>query len=142
MQYPYQIDSAEAYQKSLAKSVEEPEQFWSDIAGEFVWKKQWDKVLDWNFREPKISWFAGGRLNITENCLDRHLEEQGDQPQSSGSRMILQNIIGSRPTGNCIIRSISLLTYCSTMVCSVATVSVSIWEWCRACHCRAGMCPG
>ncbi|HPE96405.1 MAG TPA: acetate--CoA ligase [Chitinophagales bacterium] len=80
MQYPYQIDSAEAYQKAWQKSVEEPEQFWSDIAGEFVWKKQWDKVLDWNFREPKISWFAGGRLNITENCLDRHLEERGDQP--------------------------------------------------------------
>ena len=80
MQYPYQIDSAEAYQKAWQKSVEEPEQFWSDIAGEFVWKKRWDKVLDWNFREPKISWFAGGRLNITENCLDRHLEERGDQP--------------------------------------------------------------
>src|SRR5262249_43605511 len=44
------------------------------------WKRTWDKVLDWNFTGPEIKWFAGGKLNITENCLDRHLESLGDKP--------------------------------------------------------------
>ncbi|HRP55732.1 acetate--CoA ligase, partial [Agriterribacter sp.] len=46
----------------------------------FTWRKKWNKVLDWNFTEPKIEWFAGGKLNITENCLDRHLKTLGDKP--------------------------------------------------------------
>lgn len=74
------IRSFEEYQKAYQYSVEQPEDFWGDIAGNFVWKKKWDKVLDWNFKEPKIKWFEGGKLNITENCLDRHLEERGDEP--------------------------------------------------------------
>jgi acetyl-CoA synthetase len=60
--------------------VEDPEGFWAEIAATFTWKKPWDKVLEWNFREPDIQWFLGGKLNITENCLDRHLATKGDQP--------------------------------------------------------------
>jgi len=67
------ITTFEQYQKEYQKSVENPELFWEEKANEFVWKKKWDKVLDWNFSEPKIEWFKGGKLNITENCLDRHL---------------------------------------------------------------------
>jgi len=80
MSYPYQIKSLEAYHASYKKSMEDPEGFWGSIAENFLWRKKWDKVLDWNFSEPAVKWFAGGRLNITENCLDRHLAEKADQP--------------------------------------------------------------
>ncbi len=74
------IRSFEDYQAKYKQSVEAPEEFWAGVAENFQWKKKWDKVLDWNFKEPNIKWFEGGKLNITENCLDRHLEDKGDQP--------------------------------------------------------------
>jgi acetyl-CoA synthetase len=74
------IRSFEEYQQTYQRSVESPEEFWADIAGNFKWRKKWDKVLSWNFKEPDIKWFEGARLNITENCIDRHLEHLGDQP--------------------------------------------------------------
>ncbi len=76
----FQIKSIEEYHKVYKQSVEQPEEFWADIASQFSWKKKWSKVLNWNFKEPYIKWFDGGTLNITENCLDRHLAERGDQP--------------------------------------------------------------
>lgn len=60
--------------------MENPEAFWCEIADQFSWKKKWDKVLEWNFKEPDIKWFQGGKLNITENCLDRHLKTLADTP--------------------------------------------------------------
>jgi acetyl-CoA synthetase len=80
MSYPYQIRSEAAYHEAYQQSVENPKGFWASIAEHFVWRKKWDKVLDWNFREPKVEWFRGGKLNITENCIDRHLETLGDKP--------------------------------------------------------------
>jgi acetyl-CoA synthetase len=80
MIYPYQITTLEQYHRNYKQSVEQPESFWENIAETFTWHKKWDKVLDWNFREPSIKWFEGGKLNITENCLDRHLKEKGDTP--------------------------------------------------------------
>ena len=80
MAYPYQITSKKAYDEAYERSVTDPEGFWGDVAQHFTWRKPWKKVLEWNFREPKIEWFKGGKLNITENCLDRHLEKSGDQP--------------------------------------------------------------
>ncbi|MCO5238632.1 MAG: acetate--CoA ligase [Chitinophagaceae bacterium] len=80
MSYPYQIKTIDEYKAAYKESVEDPETFWGEIAENFVWRKKWDKVLNWNFREPKIEWFAGGKLNITENCLDRHLKERGEKP--------------------------------------------------------------
>jgi acetyl-CoA synthetase len=80
MNYPYQIKSLEEYKSAYKKSIEEPEIFWAEVAENFLWKKKWDKVLNWNFTEPKIEWFAGGKLNITENCIDRHLETMADKP--------------------------------------------------------------
>ncbi len=80
MSYPYQIKSLEAYHEAYKKSIEQPVEFWSEIAATFTWHKKWDNVLDWNFKEPKIEWFKGGKLNITENCLDRHLALHGDTP--------------------------------------------------------------
>lgn len=76
--YPYQIKSRTQYDEVYKKSVEEPESFWAEIADTFTWKKKWDKVLDWNFEEPKIRWFINGKLNITENCLDRWVKTQPD----------------------------------------------------------------
>ncbi|MFM2439739.1 MAG: acetate--CoA ligase [Bacteroidota bacterium] len=80
MSYPYQIKDLAAYHAAYKKSIEEPAAFWSEIAESFTWKKKCDTALDWNFKDPKIEWFKGGKLNITENCLDRHLEERGDTP--------------------------------------------------------------
>ena len=80
MSYPYQIRSLEQYQSEYKKSVEDPEGFWAGIAANFQWHRRWDKVLEWNFTEPRVRWFEGAQLNITENCLDRHLAERGDQP--------------------------------------------------------------
>ncbi len=80
MSYPFQIKSLEQYHLDYKKSIEEPDVFWGAIAENFQWRKKWDKVLEWNFKEPKIEWFKGGKLNITENCIDRHLTTMGDKP--------------------------------------------------------------
>lgn len=80
MSYPYQIKSFEEYKEVYQNSIEQPETFWAEIAEHFIWKKKWDEVLNWNFTEPKIEWFKGGKLNITENCIDRHLKTMGDKP--------------------------------------------------------------
>jgi len=80
MSYPYQIKSLEDYQQAWKKSIESPEEFWSSIASNFHWYKKWDQVLNWNFKEPSIKWFEGGKLNITHNCIDRHLTDKADQP--------------------------------------------------------------
>ncbi|OFY85679.1 MAG: acetate--CoA ligase [Bacteroidetes bacterium RIFCSPLOWO2_12_FULL_35_15] len=73
------ITSFEQYQQEYKRSVETPEAFWAEQAEQFTWHKKWDNVLEWNFDEPSIKWFIGGQLNITENCLDRHLEKRGNQ---------------------------------------------------------------
>ena len=75
-----QITSFKQYEEDYKKSIENPEQFWGEVAQNFQWKKPWFKVLSWNFNEPDIKWFEGAKLNITENCLDRHLEKNGDKP--------------------------------------------------------------
>jgi acetyl-CoA synthetase len=67
------------YLSEYQKSIDSPEEFWAEKAMAFHWRKKWDNVLDWNFRQPDIKWFINGKLNITENCLDRHLEKRGDQ---------------------------------------------------------------
>lgn len=80
MSTSYQIKTLEAYKKAYQKSIDQPETFWADVAEHFSWKKKWDKVLDWDFKGPNVKWFEGAQLNITENCLDRHLATNGDTP--------------------------------------------------------------
>jgi len=76
----YHIKSLEEYFKVYRNSVRDPEMFWSEIAEEhFTWRKTWDSVLDWDFDKPEIKWFDGAQLNITENCIDRHMLTKGDQ---------------------------------------------------------------
>lgn len=74
------IRTPEQYNEAYRKSVEQPEEFWAEIASSFKWRKPWNKVLEWDFKGPDVKWFSGGKLNITENCLDRHLAGRGDQP--------------------------------------------------------------
>ncbi len=70
----YHIKGLEEYFQVYRKSVDKPEQFWEEIAEEnFVWRKRWDEVLNWNKETHKVKWFDGAQLNITENCIDRHL---------------------------------------------------------------------
>ncbi len=73
------IRTWEDYQKTYERSIHDPEGFWGDVAGEFEWRKKWNTVLNWNFDEPQAEWFKGGKLNITENCLDRHLKDRGNK---------------------------------------------------------------
>ena len=80
MSYPYQIKNLEGYHEAYQKSIQDPETFWGEVAEHFTWHKKWDKVSAWNFKDPSIQWFIGGKLNITENCLDRHLATMGDKP--------------------------------------------------------------
>src|SRR5665811_1124516 len=76
----YHIKHLEEYFQVYRKSVINPESFWEEIAEEhFVWRKKWDNVLDWDFSKPEIKWFEGAKLNITENCIDRHLPTRGEK---------------------------------------------------------------
>jgi hypothetical protein len=76
----YHIKHLEEYYQVYRKSVRNPESFWEEIAEEhFMWRKKWDKVLNWDFTKPEIKWFEGAKLNITENCIDRHLYTRGDK---------------------------------------------------------------
>lgn len=73
------ITSLKQYKEVYQKSIEDPASFWESIADSFLWQKKWDTVLKYDWSKPETEWFLGGKLNITENCLDRHLETRGDQ---------------------------------------------------------------
>jgi acetyl-CoA synthetase len=73
------ISSQSDYQQLYQKSIEQPEKFWAEVAEDFTWQKKWNKVLEWDFHKPEVKWFAGGQLNITENCIDRHLADKANQ---------------------------------------------------------------
>ncbi|HRG89837.1 MAG TPA: AMP-binding protein, partial [Chitinophagales bacterium] len=74
-----QISNIQQYYEEYTRSVNDPEGFWGDVAANFTWQKEWDKVLQWEFDTPVIKWFDGAKLNLTENCLDRHLAERPEQ---------------------------------------------------------------
>tara|TARA_B100000579_G_scaffold433799_1_gene453276 strand:+ start:80 stop:1981 length:1902 start_codon:yes stop_codon:yes gene_type:complete len=70
----YTIDSNKKYLELYNSSTQSPEKFWDKLASNnFVWNKKWSKVVDWDFKKAKISWFKDAKLNITVNCLDRHV---------------------------------------------------------------------
>ena len=73
------ILSFKEYKKAYKKSIENPELFWSEKANNFKWERKWDTTLLWDFTKPEVKWFEGGKLNITTNCLDRHLKLKGNQ---------------------------------------------------------------
>ena len=71
--------NTEKYEEMYNQSIEDPENFWAKQAEIIDWTKKWDKVMDYNFNTADIKWYLGGKLNVTYNCIDRHLEERGDQ---------------------------------------------------------------
>lgn len=75
----YKIDSLEEYHNSYKKSIENPEEFWGEIAENFEWHNKWDSVMEGGFETPDVQWFKGAKFNITENCLDRHLKKRGNK---------------------------------------------------------------
>lgn len=75
----FRIESQTDYSEAYKYSIEQPEKFWEEIASHYSWRKKWTKALEWNFTDPDIKWFREGQLNITENCLDRHLAKRGDK---------------------------------------------------------------
>ncbi len=76
----YHIKSLEEYFQVYRKSVQNPENFWAEIAEEnFLWRKTWDKVLEYDLSKPEVKWYQGAKLNITENCIDRHLFARGEK---------------------------------------------------------------
>lgn len=76
----YHIKGLEEYFNVYRKSVANPKEFWGEIAEEhFIWRQKWDNVLSWDFTTPEIKWFENAKLNITENCIDRHLLTKGNQ---------------------------------------------------------------
>ncbi len=75
----YQIQDEQAFDLASERATTDPEAYWSEIATTFYWRKKWDKVLEWNFDKPDIKWFVNGKLNITENCIDRHIVHQGNK---------------------------------------------------------------
>src|SRR5688500_8316572 len=73
------IKTMAEYETAYQQRINKPEEFWESIASHFEWREKWKSVLKWDFDNFKLDWFRGGKLNITENCLDRHLETRGDQ---------------------------------------------------------------
>ena len=73
------VKSQTEYSRVYTESIENPETFWAEVAADFQWQKKWDKVLEWDFHKAEVKWFLGGKLNITENCLDRHLPHRANQ---------------------------------------------------------------
>ena len=73
------ITSLMEYFQKYQESVDNPEGFWGNIAEDYIWRKKWDKVLEWNFTEPNVNWFVNGKLNITENIFERNLPHRKDQ---------------------------------------------------------------
>lgn len=74
------LHTLSGYLHEYQKSVAQPEEFWARIADSFHWKKRWSNVLEWNFEEPDVRWFVGGKLNITENIFEKNLYTLGDRP--------------------------------------------------------------
>ena len=66
--------SMEDYKKLYRKSIDKPDEFWSEMADQLEWFKKWEKVCEWDFHKPELKWFVGGKLNVSYNCLDKHIK--------------------------------------------------------------------
>ena len=103
------IQSLAQYRRMWEESIKKPDRFWAREAAELTWNKKWTKVLDW--KEPFAKWFVGGKLNVSENCLDRHL----GGPRQNKAAIIWEGEPGER----------RVITYqnCHREVCRFANVS-------------------
>ncbi|MCA6396885.1 MAG: acetyl-coenzyme A synthetase, partial [Cytophagales bacterium] len=73
------ITNSVEYEQQYLESTSRPEEFWGQQAATLLWRKKWDHVLEYDFYKPEVKWFIGGKLNITENCIDRHLPGRANQ---------------------------------------------------------------
>lgn len=94
------ITTFEQYLEDYRRSIENPKDFWAEIAENFTWRKKWDKVLEWNFTEPNVKWFIGAKLNITENCIDSHLKEKRSKLPLFGSLTVPMKRVTALPIIN------------------------------------------
>ncbi|MCB0763142.1 MAG: AMP-binding protein, partial [Flavobacteriales bacterium] len=76
---PHRLRTIEDHHAASRKAINDPDTFWAAEAEGFTWHRMWDKVLEWDFERPRVAWYIGGKLNITENCLDRHLQGRGNK---------------------------------------------------------------
>ena len=97
------IRSLEEYEDLYKESIDDPDKFWTRIASELHWFKKWDKVLEWNM--PWAKWFVGGQINLSYNCLDRHVAHlrAKTKPRSSGKASPAKS--ARSPISNCIAKS-------------------------------------
>lgn len=75
-----QVKGMDAYQEKYRASVEDPAKFWGEAAQRLEWFQPWSRVVDWDFESARVGWFADGKLNVSTNCIDRHLADKADQP--------------------------------------------------------------
>ncbi len=85
--------SQSEYLQIYQESISDPEKFWAGVAENFTWRKKWTKTLEWDFHKPEVKWFIGGKLNITENCIDRHLPAKAND-----TAIILQSMDTKEPS--------------------------------------------
>ncbi|MEP7080211.1 MAG: AMP-binding protein, partial [Ginsengibacter sp.] len=114
MKTNFKITTEQEYQEAYQKSVKDPEGFWASIAeNNFTWRKKWDKVLEWNFKEPSVKWFVGGKLNITENCLDKWAKIQPDKtaiiwepndPAEEGKKISYKELLDKVIEFSCVLK--------------------------------------
>ena len=105
---PKNIDD---YNSLYNHSITNPEEFWSQVADSFLWKKKWSKVLKYDFSTPKFEWFVDGKLNITENCLDRYVEIHPEKTAIILSRITLKTKRHISHTKNSIQKFVHLLMF-------------------------------
>ena len=110
------IGSMDRYNEIYGASIRDPEAFWAEVAERITWRKRWDQVLEHDFVDPSITWFSGGKLNASENCLDRHVDGgrgdktaliwEGDDPADDESFTYsellarVSGVVDSQPTSN------------------------------------------
>jgi Acetyl-coenzyme A synthetase N-terminus len=94
MSYPYQITSFDDYKTAWTKSIKDPEGFWGEIAEHFLWRKKWDKVLSWNFKEPQVKWFEGGKLISRKTASTATWKNLEASRPLSGNLITPMNITG------------------------------------------------
>mgnify|MGYP003521038982 CR=1 FL=1 len=108
----FKIENLEQYFKHYNKSVREPRKFWGKIAEEnFTWYQYWDKVVDFNMATAEVKWFTEAKVNITKNCIDRHLAKRGEKMPSSLNLIILKKLRSTLLITNCISEFVKWLMF-------------------------------
>ena len=123
------IKSLSEFKQAKVQAEENPGGFWSEVAREFHWKSPWKQTLDYDFSIPEVKWFIGGKLNITENCLDRHLATQPNKIAILLNRMTRLGRSNALPIKNCTVGFVKLPICSRPMAPKRETAFVFICPW-------------